>query len=205
MRKITFDLETENLNLGTCRPWQIGYRIEEGKKLIARKDIWIDIPNLKVSEGAARVTGFTYDQHDRKKQPLLKVLDEVESDFFSDPETIFVAHNGLGLDIYILRNLFLEGGRDLKFKDFILRFRDTLALARARYLQLTPPEMGTPEFLRFQYRMLAAHEKGMKMKLSDLCGEFNIPFDPTRTHDALYDVDLTSQVDNKLLYALDLS
>lgn len=204
MRKVIFDVETENLNVGMCRPYQIGYRVEENKKVLARKDIWIDIPNLKVSEGAARVTGFTYDEWDRRKEPLVSTLDQIEADFFSDPDTIFVAHNGLGLDIYILRNLFLEGGREIDFKKMILNFRDTLSLSRARYLQLTPPEMGTPEFARFQYQMLAAHERGMKMKLADMCKEMDIPIDISKTHDALYDVDLTSQLDTKLIYALDL-
>ena len=78
-------------------------------------------------------------------------------------------------------------------------------MARARYLELTPPEFGTPEFALFQYRMLNAHQKGMKTSLSALCTEFNVPFDQFKTHDALYDVGLNSIIDNKLLYALDLS
>jgi DNA polymerase III epsilon subunit-like protein len=205
MRKIIFDYEAENLNLALCRPWQLAWRIEEKGKETIRKERWIDIHDLNVSEGAAKVTGFTYDKWHAKKVPAKQVVDEIEADFFDDPDTTFVAHNGMGYDIYIKGNLYSYVGRKFDPKRMVLKFRDTLSMARARALELTPPPFGTPEFALFQYRMLAAHQKGMKVTLSALCEEFNVPFDRAKTHDALYDVDLNAIIDNKLIYALDLS
>lgn len=205
MRKIIFDYEAESLNLGLARPWQLAWRIEEDGKVIDRKERWIDIHDLYVSEGAARVTHFTYEKWESRKVPAKDVVEEIEEDFFGDPETMLVGHNILGYDVYIKKNLYSYVGKPLRFDRFMLRCRDTLAIARARWLQLEAPEQRTHQFILWQYRMLNAHQKGMKTKLSDLCNEFGIPFDETKTHDALYDVDLNSKVDDKLLYALDLS
>ena len=60
-RYVVFDTETEGLNLVTSRPWQIAWLVVEGEKIIDKRDFFIHWPNLNVSEGAARVTGFSYD------------------------------------------------------------------------------------------------------------------------------------------------
>ena len=58
-RYIVFDTETEGLNLITSRPWQVAWLVVEGDKIVARNDRFIHWPNINVSEGAAKVTGFS--------------------------------------------------------------------------------------------------------------------------------------------------
>ena len=58
-RYVIFDTETEGLNLIKSRPWQIAWILAEGDKIIAKADRFIHWPNLNVSEGAAKVTGFS--------------------------------------------------------------------------------------------------------------------------------------------------
>ena len=62
-RYIVFDTETEGLNLITSRPWQVAWLVVEGDKIVARNDRFIHWPNINVSEGAAKVTGFSMKEY----------------------------------------------------------------------------------------------------------------------------------------------
>ena len=56
---IVFDTETEGLNLIKSRPWQIAWLVVKGDQIQERHDKFIHWPNINVSEGAAKVTGFS--------------------------------------------------------------------------------------------------------------------------------------------------
>ena len=62
-RYVIFDTETEGLNLIKSRPWQVAWIIAQGDKIISRNDRFIHWPNLNVSEGAAKVTGFSMKEY----------------------------------------------------------------------------------------------------------------------------------------------
>ena len=65
-RYVVFDTETEGLNLVTSRPWQVAWMVVEGDKIIEKNDLFIEWPDLQVSEGAAKVTGFTEKEYNKK-------------------------------------------------------------------------------------------------------------------------------------------
>ena len=67
-RYVVFDTETEGLNLIKSRPWQVAWLIAEGDKIISRTDRFIHWPNLNVSEGAARVTGFSKKEYEKNSR-----------------------------------------------------------------------------------------------------------------------------------------
>ena len=64
---LIFDYETCNLNLGLTsnKPWQLGFLVCQGKKIIEKKDFYISWDNLKVSADAARITGFSKSKYNR--------------------------------------------------------------------------------------------------------------------------------------------
>ena len=59
-KSMVFDFETCSLNLTSTanKPWQLAFEIYEGGKLIESNDYHIFWEDLKLSEGARRVTGF---------------------------------------------------------------------------------------------------------------------------------------------------
>ena len=71
-RYVVFDTETEGLNLVTSRPWQVAWMVVEGDKIIEKNDLFIEWPDLQVSEGAARVTGFTEKEYNKNASLRMK-------------------------------------------------------------------------------------------------------------------------------------
>lgn len=65
---VFFDFETCGLNLGSTRnkPWQLAFIVIENNKIIEECDYWLKWKDLKVSEGAAKVTGWTQKNTTRK-------------------------------------------------------------------------------------------------------------------------------------------
>jgi len=202
MNEIPFDFETENLNLGLGRPWQLGFMVVSDRRIKERFSLHIDIPDLCVSQMAAKITGFDLDHHNSVKRPINEVIDIFEP-YLMDGNNKLIAHNGLGYDIYILANLYKEVGRILDFKKIVYRIYDTLCISRAQHFQ-SPPPKDRYDFLAWQYRHLHKFDKSFKGSLSACAKRNDIEIDVTRTHDALYDVELTHQVFKKLEYALDL-
>ena len=81
-RYIVFDTETEGLNLVTSRPWQVAWLVVEGDEIIARNDMFVHWPNLNVSEGAAKVTGFSLKEYNKKSMPPNIVCEKFSEDLW---------------------------------------------------------------------------------------------------------------------------
>ncbi len=97
---IVFDFETESLNLFYNKPWQLSFVIATGNKVIEEHDYFIDWPDLKVGEEAAKINHFNLSDYNKSKQDARKVLDCFEG-FLYDKDYIIVGHNIIGFDIYI--------------------------------------------------------------------------------------------------------
>ena len=63
---IVFDTETEGLNLITSRPWQVAWLVVKGDEIQEKHDEFIHWPNINVSEGAAKITGFSKKKYNAK-------------------------------------------------------------------------------------------------------------------------------------------
>jgi len=128
---VVFDFETCSLNLVSedNKPWQLAFMVYKGSKLIESHDYYIHWDDLKLSDGARKVTGFSDSKYKKNAKDSGLVLDHFER-YLYDPEYIKLGHNILGFDIYI-HNIYrklLGRETDYSYLDDCL---DTLCLAKA--------------------------------------------------------------------------
>lgn len=197
------DLETFNLCLHFChnRPWQVGLLKVKGDEILFGKDIrvnWPDAPHLKIGKEAAIITRFDPEEHKRlavspeKAFPLFwETLKEVD---------YIVMHNGLKFDLYLLKGYAEYMG--VPWKWIVPKIIDTKSIAQGIKMNIPyRPEEGS--FLEYEYRMANIMAHGVKTKLTILAKEYNVDFDETKMHDAIYDLSVNVRVWNQLKHQLD--
>ena len=184
-RYVVFDTETEGLNLVTSRPWQIAWLVAQGDKIISRTDRFIHWPSLNVSEGAARITGFSQEEYEKKSRSPNQVWEEFSKDLF-DKNNIIIGRKGLSEPLD---------------QEYISRIIDTKALATAIAKNI-PYTSG--DFINWQYRLLHYRERGLKTSQAFLLKHYGIDHDPKRLHDALYDIEMNFKIFQKQLFDLEL-
>lgn len=199
---LLYDFETCGLNLGSLRnkPWQLAFCVIENQKIVQEKDYWLRWDDLRVSEGAAKVTGWTQKKYDERAVCPEAPLAQFE-DYLYNPEYINVGHNILGFDVYmhgIYRRLL---GRSPDYS-YVSRSLDTLCLARAvnNNIKFSKDD----DLLPWQYRLLSLRKGAGKNRLIDLCRQFDIKFNQKRLHDALYDIGKNYEVFKKLLWLIEI-
>ena len=198
-RYVVFDTETEGLNLVKSRPWQIAWLVAEGDKIISRTDRFIQWPSLNLSEGAARITGFSKKEYEGKCRAPNQVWEEFSQDLF-DENNIIIGQNLLGFDVYMVDVWRKLIGRPLE-QDYISRIIDTKSLATA--IAKNIPFTGG-DFINWQYRLLHYRERGLKTSQAFLLKHYGIDHDPKRLHDALYDIEMNFKIFQKQLFDLEL-
>ena len=198
-RYVVFDTETEGLNLVTSRPWQVAWLVIEGDTIIDKRDFYIHWPNLNVSEGAARVTGFSYKEYSKKSLPPNTVWEKFAHDLY-DENNLVVGQNVLGFDVYMVNVWRKLMGMNADYS-YVQRIIDTKSLAMAIAKQI--PYNGD-DFINWQYRLLNHRERGIKTSQASLLKKYNIPHDPKRLHDAMYDIEMTFKIFRKQLFDLEL-
>lgn len=198
-RYIVFDTETEGLNLVTSRPWQVAWMLIEGDNIISRTDRLIHWPNLNVSEGAARVTGFSRKEYEKKCKSAGDVWAEFSHDLY-DENNLVIGQNLLGFDVYMVNvwRKLMGMGSD---HSYVRRIIDTKSLAMAIAKEIP---VDKDDFLPWQYRLLNHRERGLKTSQAYLLKKYNIDHDPKRLHDALYDVEMNFKVFRKQLFDLEI-
>jgi DNA polymerase III epsilon subunit-like protein len=197
-----FDFETCCLNLGSTdnKPWQLGFIVINGGKITKKRDYWIRWSDLKMSDAAAKMTGWTESAYKEKGQDAKKILEEFES-YLYDESYINVGHNILGFDIYIhgIYRRCLGKKPDYSYID---RSIDTLCLAKAikNEIKFTKNE----SFFNWQYRLNNMIDRKSKKKLMDLCKDYDISIDESKLHDAMYDIEQNYEVFKKMLWEVDI-
>jgi DNA polymerase III epsilon subunit-like protein len=196
---LIFDTETEGLNLVKSRPWQIAWIVAEGKNIISKNDRFIKWDDLKVSEGAAKITGFTEQEYQRRAEDPKKVWADF-SKYLFDPEYIIIGQNLLGFDVYML-NVWMKGiGMNTDYS-YIDRIIDTKSIATAIFKNILPEKNN---FSSWQYKLLNHKEKGLKTSQLTLLKHYGIPHDPSKLHDALYDIEMNFQIFLKQIYDIEI-
>ncbi len=198
-RYVVFDTETEGLNLVTSRPWQVAWLLVQGDKIIDKRDFFIHWPNLNVSEGAARVTGFSYNDYAKKSVPPNVVWEKFSEDLY-DKNNLIVGQNLLGFDVYMVNVWRKLMGMDADYS-YVDRIIDTKSLATAIAKDM-PVEKDN--FINWQYRLLNHKERGLRTSQATLLKKYNIDHDPKRLHDALYDIEMNFKIFRKQLFDLEL-
>jgi len=198
---IYFDYETCNLNLNSIhnKPWQLGFIIAENSKILNKFEFYIDWENLKVSKDAAAITGFSKSKYNKLKKPAIESL-KLFNKYLYDPNYLVIGHNILGFDVYI-HNIHMELCGFKTDYSYLDRVYDTHCLARAIKNGIESPK---ESHLSWQYKLLNFRVKGVKTNLKEMCKTYKIDFDEKKLHDALYDVEKTHEVFNKIIWNLEI-
>ncbi len=206
---LTVDTEAESLNLGFVRPFEASFATATLKGGISEVQtptlLWKD---LKMSADAARITKFDKAAYLTKAiDPRPVWYDQLRPKLLSKSYRI-IWQNGLGFDVWALRNWAREVG-DTSFNQYVIedmlkRSLDIAMLYKA-HKKKWPIDCSSPEaFLACQYRFHSHREVGFKFKLSVICKEFGIEFDEKVAHGAEYDSDRALQCAAKLIWALEI-
>lgn len=199
---IFFDFETCCLNLGSTdnKPWQLGYIVIENDKIVKKKDCWILWKDLKMSDAAAKMTGWTESEYRSKASDAKTILIEFEHYLYNE-DYINVGHNILGFDIYVhgIYRRCLGLKPDYSYVD---RSIDTLCLAKAIKNEIKINK--DDHFYDWQYRLNNMIDRKSKKKLIDLCKDYGIPVDESKLHDAMYDIEQNFLVFKKMLWEVNI-
>lgn len=197
---IVADFETESLNLWFAKPWQLAWLECQGNKVIKSHNRYLDWPDLQISPLVQKLTGFTWETYNQRKESPKKVIEDFQS-FIYNPEYKLIGQNWIGYDCYILSSTQQKLDIQPKF-DYLDRLYDTRPLGKAYRENITKPTSGN--LLSWQYKLM--HDRTLKAKVSQLAQlkHFDIDFEESRLHDADYDNRMCFQVFLKLKKGLDL-
>ena len=198
LRYISLDGESENLNPVFNRPWQLAWIVVEDGKIISKNDHHIDIKDLKVGDGAARVTHFDLRYHNSVAKSAQEVYDKLCIDLF-DEKNIVLGHN-FYFDFNLIKNLESYLGIK-KWWNINQRVRDKMVLSKAYKLNINPPE-DPKEYVNWQFNLINHKQKGLKSSLGLMLNEFKIDHNPETLHNAIEDVTMTHHLFQKLIWAV---
>lgn len=77
---------------------------------------------------------------------------------------------------------------------------DTKALATALFKDIKP----SGDLLSWQMKLMNHREKGLKTSQGFLLKQFGIDHDPSKLHDALYDIQMNYKIFRKLIMQVDV-
>tara|TARA_E500000081_G_scaffold19029_1_gene22662 strand:- start:3759 stop:4421 length:663 start_codon:yes stop_codon:yes gene_type:complete len=191
-KKLVFiDLETFNLCLNTFNnlPWQAALLKINNNILKESKDFHIKWDtDLKISEEAKKITGFSQAKFNKLCRPEKEVFEEIYKDL-NECDNI-IGHNILGFDMFLIRGWCKKHNKP--HQHLWDKCIDTLSLGRAEAARDVSDKIKycrqEHDLMEFQYKMLNYRKRGVKAKLSDLAKRYDVPFDQTKLHDALYDL-----------------
>lgn len=195
---LIFDFETENLNLFSSKPWQLSYCLYQGANKIEEHDCFPFWPDLKISDDAARITGFDYNTYKNKGEDPKKILVNFEKILY-DKNVLISGANLIGFDIFIHNNYrrLLGYGSDYSY---IERIYDIQNIEKAIEINYQRPEGQSQT--SWNFKLKSFRKKGLKTSVEYLCKKYNIPYNERMAHDGLYDVGLTFQILSKQLYLI---
>lgn len=198
----------ESCRVNTCMdnlPFQWSAAEANRERIVKTHNHYLHWPDYRMSKDAATITRFNPAWVANGDDPEL-ILDKWES-YALDPSYLLVGHNVMGFDVP-LWNLWRRAlGRPSLWSvhpHVMLRVIDTHLLSRA-WKEGFKPDCATPEARwAWQMKVSAAHRKGVKTNLTQMCKDLAIPIDETKTHEAGYDLDLTHAVYTKLIGLIEI-
>jgi len=195
---VVFDTETEGLSLTSSRPWQLSWILCQGDNILEQHDEYILFNDLNVSEDAARITNFNKDFYLQNAKEPMQIWQKF-APYLYDEKNILVGQNLLGYDIYILNVLMNHIGVKNNWS-FLTRIIDTKALATALFKDIEP----SGDTLSWQMKLMNFREKGLKTNQAFLLKHFGIDHDPSKLHNALYDITMNYKIFRKLIMGVDV-
>jgi len=199
---ICFDFETCHLNLVNTdnKPWQLSYIIAKGNQIIKEVDNYIYWPDLKLSEGAKKVTHFDERRYHSLAADPKDILSSFE-DYIYDSDYLIVGQNLLGFDVYI-HNIYRKLlGKSPDFS-YVKRILDTNCIAKAIKKNIKPQK--DLDFTCWQYRLNDFREKGLKTSIKAQLKDYKIDFDESMLHNSMYDVQMNFKIFQKQLWQIEI-
>jgi DNA polymerase III epsilon subunit-like protein len=196
---ICVDTETEGLNLTSSKPWQVSWVVCRGHNIISKHDHFIRWDNINVSADAARITGFDKDYYYSRAEDPMEVFKKL-SKYLYDPSFLLIGQNLLGFDVYMI-NVWRKLMEMKSDYSYVNRIIDTKSISTAIFKNILPDK---ENFLSWQYKMLHIREKGLKTSQAFMLKYYDIPHDPKKLHDSLYDVEMTFEIFKKQIFNIDL-
>lgn len=189
---LLFDTETcyPSLNLAHARPWELSYAIATLDGIQSIHTSLIKWPNMVISEDNPSFRHFNRERYNAAARDPKEVWDEFSKLLYSGKYRA-VGHNIIGFDCHILsvwrRALGLAPDHSWMYSPALI---DTNCISKA-YRASWTPDISTPNaFVAWQYRCYHTRlARGVKTRLGAMCAEFGIEYDPTKAHEAQYDID----------------
>lgn len=185
---VAFDFETEHLNLYSTRPWELAYVVFTQHEIIHKRKFFIWWEDLRVTETAARMTGFDHDVYKREAQPQAEVFKHFGK-ILAREDLHFVTCNGFGFDNYVWQT-WRRANKLLPEWSFCDRSHDISCLMKGIIKGMLP----TDNYLCWNIRMSNYVEKGLKSGIKGCMNHYNMRYDSTQHHQALYDVMVTKDI-----------
>ena len=207
---LLLDMETCNLalipgNNPPNLPWQLGWQLYEGKKLVESHEDWLWWDDLEVKMGreAAAITGFDIDIYKKKATDPLPIFERF-SKILYNPEVINVGANIINFDIYIFNILARKLGKKTDWS-FTNRSLDIQIIEKAKILGQKLPPIGTDDWFFSNMKLAQYHQRGLKTNLAHLCKMYGVEYNEFRHHkEASYDSFLVSEVLQKQIQQIDI-
>lgn len=194
------DFETEGLNLFYSRPFQVSFVIGQGKNVTEEHDYFIDIPDLKMSPEAAKITRFSWDKYNELKRDKEEIL-EIFEKYFYDPSYLIAGHNFLNFDTYIHNTYRRICGKNTDYS-YIDRLIDTNCLAKAIKCEI--PKQKGESMAQWMFRLASFRKRGVKTNMKALLKEYDVDFDEDNLHNSLWDVKYNFELFHKLLWNVEI-
>lgn len=188
---ILFDTETEGLNLGYSRPWELSYLEGQGRKVVKSKQIYIDIPDLELSQTVIRLTNFSWERYNDTKVSPEEAWEEFAPLLFNEEYKV-VGQNIIKYDSWILNVLAGMIGAEYNF-EWLERALDTRLLGVAIKNDIEKPRNGS--MLNWQLKLY--NDKTLKHKgtaQEAMLKLFGIDYDKYKLHDGLYDCQMSWKI-----------
>tara|TARA_R100000008_G_C3574615_1_gene164385 strand:- start:154 stop:792 length:639 start_codon:yes stop_codon:yes gene_type:complete len=198
---VFIDLETFNLCLSFEHnlPWQVAMIKIEGKKKVSEKNFFIKWDTkLKIGSEAARITNYNPKVVKDKGLKPDEVFPTIED--WLDNADYILGHNIIGFDMFLIKDFYKYMGKD--WSHLMDKMIDTNCLAKGIKNGIFYD--GKESLCEYQYRMYHKRVKGVKTNLDALSKDFDIKYDKTKRHDALYDLDLNVKVWDKLKWQVEI-
>ena len=194
------DTETEGLNLYNTKSWQVSFFLCQGNEIISKHNYFPFFKDLNIPRELRYKIHFDPNEYQQRAIPLKDFLD-VLTPIIYDPEYVIIGHNILGFDIYCLNILRKELGLKPDYS-FVNRVIDTMCLAKAWKLKENCPN-SVENVLSWQYKLLSVKQR-LGVGLTKIAKDLGVEADETKAHDALYDIQMTWGVFQKLIHQMDV-
>lgn len=196
---IVFDYEGD-LNLFHSTPFQLGFIVIEGKKIIKEYDFYIKWPDLFISDFVKKYAHFDERRMEKYGIDPMEVFGLFEK-YINNPEYYYIGANILAFDTILTYNCFKRLGLPYNY-DFLDRVYDTNALFKLYKLGIKP---NNEDLLAQQFSANDLKLKGLKSNVSHVAKEFGIDFDENKMHDGSYDVQIIAQNFFELIKKIDIA